>query len=279
MSGTLYVVATPIGNLEDITLRALRILREVDLIAAEDTRRTAGLLQHYSIPTPTTSLHEHNEREKSASLLEQLKQGKNVAIVSDAGTPLVSDPGARLVRLAREAGLTIVPIPGASAVMAALVASGVDLGQFTFAGFVPARSNDRKLWLRALVSEPRPVVIFEAPHRFRAFLKDATEILGDRPIVVARELTKAHEEIVTCPISEAADKLESGRGEFTIVIPPGEAAQSSSTPLPTAAELASELGEITSRGDVSTRRAVAELARKYGAPVNDVYRLIQQARK
>jgi 16S rRNA (cytidine1402-2'-O)-methyltransferase len=279
MSGTLYVVATPIGNLEDITLRALRVLREVDLIAAEDTRRTAGLLQHYSIPTPTTSLHEHNERQKSASLLEQLKQGKSIAIVSDAGTPVVSDPGSRLVRLARDAGITVVPIPGASAVLAALVASGEDVGQFTFAGFVPAKAGERKKWLKSFAAEQRPVVLFEAPHRLEAFLDDAITVFGDRPITVARELTKAHEQVVTCPISEVCLRLSSGRGEFTIIIPPGTQPMPIAQQLPAASELRSELGVMTSAPGMSTRKAVAELARKYGAAVNDVYRLIQRGGK
>lgn len=279
MTGTLYVVATPIGNLEDITLRALRVLREVDLIAAEDTRRTAGLLQHYSIPTPTTSLHEHNERQKSALLLEQLKQGKSVAIVSDAGTPLVSDPGLSLVRLAREAGVPVVAVPGASAVLAALVASGQDVEQFTFAGFVPAKTSDRKKWLQSLAAEPRPVVVFEAPHRFEAFLQDALNILGDRPITVARELTKIHEQVVTCPISEAMRSVSSGRGEFTLIISPGAPTVPVEVRLPSATELAQELGYLTDSAGISTRKAATQLARKYGASPNEIYRLVQHAKK
>ena len=277
MTGTLYVVATPIGNLEDITLRALRVLREVDLIAAEDTRHTAGLLQHYSIATPTTSLHEHNEQQKSAVLLEQLKQGKSIAIVSDAGTPLVSDPGLRLVRLARAAGLQVVAIPGPSAVLTALVASGQNVGQFTFAGFVPSKATERKEWLRALADEPRPVVVFEAPHRMETFLKDAQHILGDRPITIGRELTKAHEQVVTCPIGEALGHLSSGRGEFTVIISPAPAPHAVALPSP--AELREELGRITSTTGTSTRKAVAQLARKYCAPVNEVYRLVQKSKE
>ena len=160
MSGTLYVVATPIGNLEDLTFRAVRVLREVDLVAAEDTRRTAGLLQYYSISTPTTSFHAHNERQKQAVLLRRLEDGQPIALVSDAGTPTVSDPGSRLVAAALAKGLKVEAVPGASAVLAALASSGLASEQFLFAGFPPSRSHDRKQWLEKLAEEPRPLVIF-----------------------------------------------------------------------------------------------------------------------
>src|SRR5262245_46522120 len=218
MPGTLYVVATPIGNLEDITLRALRVLREVTLIAAEDTRRTARLLQHYSISTPTTSLHEHNERRKSRALIERLIGGESIALVTDAGTPVVSDPGAALVAAAHAEGIRVEPIPGPSAPMAALSASGLSADQFLFVGFPPARSADRKKWFRSVAGEPRPLVLFEAPHRLKQTLSDALEILGDRQMALGRELTKVHEELVVRPISAFVQSDQVPRGEYTLVI-------------------------------------------------------------
>src|SRR6185436_70073 len=172
MPGTLYVVATPIGNLEDVTLRALRTLREVSLIAAEDTRRTARLLQHYSISTRTTSLHAHNERDRTPALIERLSAGESIALVSDAGTPLISDPGQTLVGAARAAGIRVESIPGPSAVMAALSSSGLETPEFVFLGFPPARSKDRKIWFESLRSQSRLAVFFEAPHRIRRTLVD-----------------------------------------------------------------------------------------------------------
>src|SRR5687768_15516451 len=190
MSGTLYVVATPIGNLEDVTLRALRVLREVSVIAAEDTRRTARLLQHYSISTRTTSLHEHNERAKAPALIARLQRGESIALVSDAGTPVVSDPGTQLVAAAHEAGIRVEPIPGASAALATLSASGIGTGEFIFAGFPPPRSVARKKWLSRFASERRPVILYEAPHRVLSTLADMLEVLGDRTVAMGRELTK-----------------------------------------------------------------------------------------
>jgi 16S rRNA (cytidine1402-2'-O)-methyltransferase len=182
MPGTLFVVATPIGNLEDVTLRALRVLRDVSVIAAEDTRRTFRLLQHYSISTPTTSLHEHNEPHKTPSLIRRLQGGESIALVSDAGTPGVSDPGARLVAAAHAAGLRVEPVPGPSAAVAALSASGFGGDQFLFVGFPPARAQARRKWLTPLAAETRPWVLYEAPHRIRDTLGDMLAILGDRPV-------------------------------------------------------------------------------------------------
>ena len=221
MAGILYVVATPIGNLEDVTLRALRILREVSLIAAEDTRRTARLLQHYSISTRTTSLHEHNEREKTPRLVERLQSGESIALVSDAGTPLISDPGQTLVAAARDAGIRVESIPGASAVMAAVAALGLPATEFTFLGFPPNRPKDRKTWFADVAGHPRPVVFFEAPHRIRRTLEALSEVLEpDRTVGIARELTKAHEELVVRPISELSQSLKEVRGEFTVLVLP-----------------------------------------------------------
>ena len=202
MPGTLYVVATPIGNLEDVTLRALRILREVSVIAAEDTRRTARLLQHYSISTPTTSLHKHNEGLRAPVLLARLAAGESVALVSDAGTPVVSDPGADLVAAAHAAGIRVEPIPGPSAAVAALSASGLQAEQFLFVGFPPIKSKDRKLWFSSLAEQDVTTIVYEAPHRIRQTLSDLLESLGDRRIAVGRELTKAHENLAVCTISE-----------------------------------------------------------------------------
>ncbi|MGH9370148.1 MAG: 16S rRNA (cytidine(1402)-2'-O)-methyltransferase, partial [Vicinamibacterales bacterium] len=201
MPGILYVVATPIGNLEDLTFRALRVLRDVAVIAAEDTRRTARLLQHYSISTPTTSLHEHNERARVPKLIARLQSGESVALVSDAGTPSISDPGVLMVSAAHATGIRVEPVPGASAVVAAVSASGLPGSEVLFLGFPPSRSRARKKWLRELASERRLLVFYEAPHRIRETLSDIRDILGERVLAVARELTKSHEELVVQPIS------------------------------------------------------------------------------
>jgi 16S rRNA (cytidine1402-2'-O)-methyltransferase len=278
MPGTLYVVATPIGNLEDVTLRALRLLREVALIAAEDTRRTARLLQHYSISTPATSLHQHNERQKTAALLERLRSGDSVALVSDAGTPTLSDPGAELVRAARASGIRVEPVPGPSAAVAAVSVSGW-AGAFTFAGFPPARSNTRKAWLRELQSEPRPVVIYEAPHRVLSSLRDMLEVLGDRRLMVFRELTKAHEESVECTINEALDRFREPRGEFTLLVyPPVQTADIGQTTesSPSHDDLRSEYNALQHDRGLSPRQAAREVARKFGLRTSDVYRQLHQ---
>ena len=222
MPGTLFVVATPIGNLEDITTRALRVLREVAIIAAEDTRRTAHLLTRYGIQTPTTSLHEHNESAKSPSLIARLMRGDAVALVSDAGTPTVSDPGQRLIQQAVESGIRVESIPGPSAVIAALAASGFPSDTFRFMGFPPVRPKDRTLWLEKLRSVRGTVVFFEAPHRIRRTLEEIQTTVGDQPVVVCRELTKAHEELVRGPISVALQRLSIIKGEFTVVIEIGQ---------------------------------------------------------
>src|SRR2546428_4638359 len=221
MAGSLYIVATPIGNLEDITHRAVRVLGEVDLVACEDTRHTRKLLNHYSINTKTISYHEHNERERAAELLARLQDGANVAIVSDAGTPAVSDPGFRLVRLAAENGVRVVPIPGPTALISALVASGLPTDEFSFGGFLPARTSARRARLAELRTVNATLIFYEAPHRIRATLKDAREILGEREAVVARELTKLHEEIARGRLSELAGRFassETARGEIVLII-------------------------------------------------------------
>ena len=222
MAGTLYVVSTPIGNLEDLTYRAVRVLSEVDLVACEDTRHSQKLLNHYGIKAKTVSYHEHNERDRAEELIGQLESGLDVAIVSDAGTPGISDPGFRVVRMALEADLKVVPIPGPTALVSALVASGLPSDEFFFAGFLPARSGARRSRLSELAGIPTTLVFYEAPHRMAASLKDAREILGEREAVVARELTKLHEEIVRGRLSELADKFSEGgqepRGEMVVVV-------------------------------------------------------------
>lgn len=221
MPGTLYLVATPIGNLADITHRALQVLSDADLIACEDTRHTQKLLNHYGITTKTISYHEHNEQQRATYLIDLLKQGSNIAVVSDAGTPAISDPGFRLVRAAIENDVTVVPVPGPSALIAALIAAGLPTDEFFFAGFLPARSHARRARLSELQSVPGTLIFYEAPHRLAATLNDAYETLGEREAVVARELTKMHEEIKRGRLSElAADYTEKTdvRGEIVVLI-------------------------------------------------------------
>ncbi len=277
--GTLYVVATPIGNLEDITLRALRVLREVKLIAAEDTRRTAKLLQHYSIATPTTSLHEHNEARKSAALVDRLRAGDDIALVSDAGTPLVSDPGRQLVNAARDAGQVVVAIPGPSAITTALAAAGVDADQFCFLGFPPRKSKALKEWASEhLVRAQETVVFYEAPHRIRQTLSALLEILGDRPIIVGRELTKVHEELVMQPMSGHLLRLTTPKGEFVVVIGAAKG-QPDSRGVPTDDELAAEVGRIAQDFDIPPREAAREVAKRHGVPVNALYRIMSDRKR
>ncbi|HEV2835357.1 MAG TPA: 16S rRNA (cytidine(1402)-2'-O)-methyltransferase [Pyrinomonadaceae bacterium] len=221
MPGTLYLVATPIGNLADITHRALQVLRDVDLIACEDTRHTRKLLQHYSIDTKTVSYHEHNEQQRTLELIELLKQGSDVALVSDAGTPAISDPGFRLVRAAIQTGINVVPVPGPSALVSALIAAGLPTDEFFFGGFLPAKSTARRARLSELRSVPGTLIFYEAPHRLAASLKDAYEILGEREAVIARELTKLHEEIRRGRLSELSKHYstdEQPRGEIVLLI-------------------------------------------------------------
>jgi 16S rRNA (cytidine1402-2'-O)-methyltransferase len=271
----LYVVSTPIGNLDDMTARAVNTLKAVGLIAAEDTRRTGQLLRHFGIATPTTSLHEHNESAKLHALLETLAAGTDVALVSDAGTPLVSDPGQRLIAAAIERGVRIVPIPGPSAVLAALSACGYPADQFRFAGFAPARSKDRKTWLQGLGCDEGTIVFFEAPHRIRATLTDISTLLVDRPITVARELTKLHEEIVHTTAAGAQDLKISERGEFTVVLGPSQKILEGPQIIDDK-ELYDYFCQITNLGRVSRRQAVTQAARRFGLSTNDVYARLER---
>lgn len=269
MAGVLYVVATPIGNLEDITLRALRVLKEVDLIAAEDTRHTHNLLNYYGIKTPLTSYHEHNERSKAQPLVERLARGDNIALVSDAGTPAIADPGYRLMVAAIVAGIRITPIPGASAIATAMSVSGLPSDRFVFEGFLPGKKRERRTRLLALRDEARTLVFFEAPHRLKDSLADIRELLGEREMVVAREVTKIHEEFCRGPASDVLLKLESQeiRGEITLVV------QGSAGRAPISeAILQAEIRRL--RRDGMHVKAIAELlAEQYGCSKKAVYRL------
>lgn len=277
MPGTLYLVATPIGNLEDITARALRILREVALVAAEDTRRSARLLQHFGITTPLLSLHAHNEHARTPALLARLAGGESIAVVSDAGTPLVSDPGEGLVRAARAAGIRVEAIPGPSAVLAALTASGLPSETFTFLGFVPSRAAEREAWWRRAAAEPRTLVCFEAPHRIRETLAVMASVLGERQIAVARELTKVHEEIVAGTAAEVMARLTEDRGECTIVVAPPDEAVDAPDAM-TDADAWTNFRRLTEHEGFGRREAVAALARRFGRSAREVYAAVERGK-
>jgi 16S rRNA (cytidine1402-2'-O)-methyltransferase len=279
MPGTLYVVATPIGNLEDVTARALRTLKEVALIAAEDTRRTAHLLDRYGITTPTTSLHEHNEAKKAPAIIERLVRGESVALVSDAGTPLISDPGGHLIRAAIDAGVRIEPVPGPSAIVAALSAAGVSTNPFTFLGFPPIRLKDRKLWFGRLAKLGHTAVFFESPHRIRGTLTELAHAIGNQPIVVCRELTKAHESLVRGPIMEVASGDLRALGELTVVVELGLLSENVSAEPPSDEDLATELGEMTNSSEFTRRKALAEIARRHQMTPNQVYDAVERFKK
>lgn len=268
MSGTLYVVATPIGNLEDITARALRILREVAVIAAEDTRHSRKLLNHFGIATPLISCHEHNEQQRQEALVGRLLAGESVALISDAGTPAIADPGYRLVRACHGAGVTVVPIPGASALLAALSAAGEPTDRFIFEGFLPARAVAREAALRGLCGEPRTVVCYEAPHRLLAAFDSIVAVWGaERPLVVARELTKLHEEMFRGTVGQAREHFGAARvrGELVLILPPYAA------PAPVR-DLSTVLRELLTDRRVPRKEAVKQVAKEFGVPRSDVYR-------
>jgi 16S rRNA (cytidine1402-2'-O)-methyltransferase len=256
MPGTLFVVATPIGNLEDLTFRAVRTLREVDLIAAEDTRRTAKLLAHCEIRKPMVSLREHNEYREAPRLVLRLERGENIALVSDAGTPGIADPGARLVKAARNAGILAVPIPGPSAITAALSVAGIESPEFVFMSFPPPRGSDRARWLERLRIEPRTVVAFEAPHRILATLSDITSISIKQPIIVAHEITKLNYSLVEWNKNSNYDVITT-LGEFVVVVPPAGETEISDAK---AAAALSLFGYMTDKCGVSAAAAGAATA-------------------
>lgn len=232
-AATLYIIATPIGNLEDMTYRAVRILGEVDLIAAEDTRHSLKLLNHFGISRPLTSYFDHNQQFKGERILNALRQGKSVALISDAGTPCISDPGYQLVRDAVSENIPVVPVPGACAAVAALAASGLPTDSFTFAGFPPSRRGKRRTFLSGMNSLPGTLVLYEAPHRLVETLNDIREVMGERQVIVARELTKIYEEFIRGSASEVIAAVSQGivRGEVVVLIAPGEAAPEENEPL------------------------------------------------
>ena len=275
MAGLLYVVATPIGNLEDITLRAVRILKEVDLIAAEDTRHTQILLNHYDIHTPLTSYHEHNERTKAQPLVERLVRGENVALLCDAGTPAISDPGYRLVIEATRAGVRVVPLPGASALAAVLSASGLPTDRFVFEGFLPAKKQERKTKLQALRNESRTLVFYEAPHRLIASLLDLQQVLGDREIVVAREVSKVHEEFLRGTLSEIVAQLaeQTVKGEITLIVH-GSAEGTKVAD----AELQDEIGQLMAEG-MRVKEIAEIIGERHRLSKREIYQLALRRRK
>jgi len=275
MPGTLYIVGTPIGNLEDITFRAVRVLREADLIACEDTRQTRKLLEHYGVAKPVVSYHEHNEAARAAGLVEKLLQGLNVAVVSDAGTPLVADPGYRVVKAAIEAGIRVEPVPGPSAILAALAASGLPTDAFRFGGFLPAKRAQRRRALEALKAERATAVFFEAPHRLLDALEDIADVLGPGPVVIAREITKLHEEFLRGSAGELRELL-AGRGavkgEITLLIGAPQSRREEEGALEDA------VGECL-RAGMGRMEAMKTVARRRGISKRQVYEALEKARR
>lgn len=271
LAGTLYLIATPIGNLEDITLRALRLLRdEITLIACEDTRHTQKLLEHYSIRKPLVSYHEHNETRRSSELLRRLGAGESIGLVSDAGTPLISDPGYRIVNAAIQEGFNVVPVPGSSAALAALPASGLPADEFWFAGFVPSKPAARRKRLLELAALSVTAVLYETPHRIAETLTDIEAVFGERKIVLARELTKIHEEFLRGTAKEISQQL-AGRGaikgEITLVIARAEEKEQVDDP-------AAEVAKLEAEG-MDRMEAIKTVARRSGLPKREVYRLAE----
>lgn len=273
--GTLYIVATPIGNLEDITLRAIRVLKEVDIIAAEDTRHSRKLLSHFGISRPLTSYFDHNKSFKGDYILERLKEGLSVALISDAGTPCISDPGYQLVRDAVSVGISVIPVPGPCAAVAALSAAGLPTDRFAFEGFLPSRKGKRVEKLAALAAERRVLVFYESPNRLTETLADILEVCGDREAVVARELSKLHEEFARAPVSRLLDHFrEKGvRGEVVLLLAQAEAA-----PAPDGAAVSELLTACLAMPGVSLKDAVRRVTAETGRPRSEVYDLALRLR-
>lgn len=275
--GTLYVVATPIGNLEDITYRAVRVLKETDLIACEDTRHTAKLLHHYGVNKPTISYHEHNEAARAEELVTKLEQGLNIAQVSDAGMPGISDPGYRVIKLAIERGIQVVPIPGASAMVAALAASGLPTDSFQFLGFLPAKSGQRRTLLETLRQAQHTTVVYEAPHRIAETLKDIVELLGEqRPVVLARELTKVHEEFIRGSAEEVLRRVQEQelKGEMTLLIGKGAGHEKA-----VAKNVAQRVAEIMREQQIDENAALKVVAKEQGISKSEAYRELQRIKR
>ena len=261
----LYLCATPIGNLEDMTFRAIRILREVDLIAAEDTRRTRKLLTHFEIHTPLCRFDENCKAEVSEKILQRLQAGESVAVVSDAGLPAISDPGADLVRLAIDAGITVCPIPGANAALSALICSGLDTSKFLFAGFAPKTKKNRRDFLQKLSTAEETIIFYEAPHRLKDFLAELAEIFGDRQAVLARELTKVHEEFLRGKISELIEKISEPRGEFVVLV------EGNKTAPPQSEENLLEFYRKLLAQGLDKKEAMRETAKKFNVSRREIY--------
>ena len=269
--GCLYLVATPIGNLEDITVRAIRVLKEADVIACEDTRQTQKLLQHYGIHKELISYHAHNELTRAPELVIELEQGAEIALVSDAGTPVVSDPGHRLVTLCLRHHIPVIPIPGPSAFVAALAASGLPTEEFLFVGFLPSRAGARRKALEALATEPRTIVLYEAPHRLVETLADALDVLGPRPAVVAREITKIHEEFLRGNLTEllGAARQRAPRGEITLLIGPGDGLPQTAD---TTISLKQRVAQLEAEAGLDRKAALKQAARERGLAKREAYK-------
>lgn len=277
----LYLVSTPIGNLEDITLRAVRILKEVDLIACEDTRHTRRLLGHFGISKPTISYHEHNEQERAAELVQRMLGGESIAMVTDAGTPGISDPAYRIVTAAIEKGITVIPIPGAVALIAGLVASGLPTDSFLFAGFPPHKKMARRSRLEELKPHPATLVFYEAPHRIRGTLGDALEILGDRQAAVARELTKLHEQFIRGKLSEIAEHFNAHepRGEMTLVIAGSGPDNYRNLPLVEFGSVSEQIESLIGETGLSRNEAIKQAAKSRGLSKREAYQLMLEEKE
>jgi len=278
-AGTLYLVGTPIGNMEDITLRALRILKDVDLIACEDTRHTVQLLDHYGIEKMTVSYHEHNELTRAAELIVHLEQGDNIAMVSDAGMPGVSDPGYRLIALAVRHHIKVVPVPGASAFLSALVASGLPTDSFRFSGFLPAKEGARRTLLETIGESPRTQIFYEAPHRIVEALQDVVELLGpDRHIVVAREVTKLHEEFLRGRAEDVLATLKKRgevKGEITLLIGKRDGTEHAQ---PNGKNVGQRVHELMSAQSLDEKAALKQAAKEFGVSKSEAYRELQRVK-
>lgn len=281
--GVLYLVGTPIGNLEDITFRALRVLKEVDVIACEDTRQTQKLLNHYAIETRTISYHEHNELIRAAELVMRLEQGQSIALVTDAGMPGISDPGFRLVTLAARRKILIVPVPGPSAFLSALVASGLPTDTFRFSGFLPTKEGQRARVLESIRNSPRTQLFYEAPHRLMATLEEVVKVLGpERPVVVAREVTKLHEEFIRGSASEVLGQLQQRgeiKGEITLLIGKGADRTESAGPVLGALNVRRRVREIMRQESVDEKAALKRVAKEMGVSKSEAYRELQKTKE
>ena len=271
MIGTLYLVATPIGNLDDITLRAIKVLQDVDIIAAEDTRHSLKLLNHLNISKPLISYHRHNEEIKSDLLINNLLEGKNIAIISDAGTPVISDPGHEIVKVAIENNIKVTPIPGACALITALISSGLDASEFTFIGFLPLNKKNRKEKLEQIQNSTNTTILYEAPHKLLSTLQDLNNFLENRKIVLARELTKIHEEFIFGTCDELLKKLENPKGEFVIIIEKNENIQNNNLDFLNALSLEEHYNFYINQG-LSKNEAIKKIAKDKNVNKNEIYK-------